>query len=66
MLEKLAAVVCLALAVWQFYATYKFIRVAKPASSVNTTIFRPIGIGFSAFFGLIMLYASFRLMIGFP
>lgn len=64
MVDKLVAIGFLAIAVWQFYVTYRELRFVKTKGNKSTSAFAPLGLWFSALFGLLMLFLSIQIFTG--
>ena len=64
MQNGLIALGFLAVAIWQFYATYKAFRQLQTDGNSSTSAFAPLGFWFSLLFGFIMLGASIMIVTG--
>ena len=64
MLDKFVAIGFLAISVWQFFVTYRQFRLLKTKGNKETSAFSPLGLWFSALFGLLMLLLAIHILTG--
>ncbi|KRN62360.1 hypothetical protein IV83_GL000237 [Pediococcus inopinatus] len=63
LVERLTGVVALLLAIWQFYSVYRTFRHLKQHGGKETSSFILVSLWSAAFFGLIMVFIGFMLML---
>ncbi|WP_412989556.1 hypothetical protein ACLJJ6_00670 [Pediococcus siamensis] len=63
MAERLTGVAALLLAMWQFYSVYKSFRYLKQHGDKQTPAFVLVSLWSGAFFGLVMVFIGFMLML---
>ncbi|WKF84912.1 immunity protein [Lacticaseibacillus pantheris] len=64
MSNVLFALLFFAIALWQFFVTYQSFQKIHAGSSTTASPFASLGLWFSLFFGLLMLFLSIMIVSG--